>query len=111
MKYIEGQLMGVMAQVLYRHAEIVSGAYKLRDGDRGLGKDAEGRIMWAPLTDEEKLKSSMGIMQAQIHRLQDTIEAMGAASGPACENPWHRYNRPGVMCPDCGDGAPVEEPV
>ena len=76
MKLIEGQIMGIFCQVLYRHAEVVSGAYKLRTTQQGCGKNDDGTIAFRPLTEAELLKDSMQVMQAQIHRLTEFVDAI-----------------------------------
>jgi hypothetical protein len=96
-KYVHGQVIAFSLQALYRHAEIVSGAYKLRGTQRGVEeKDIEKYrelgllveegdpdydeghvIQFRRLTDEEKLRDSMAIMQRQIHRVTECIEFLG----------------------------------
>lgn len=95
-KYVHGQIITFALQALYRHAEIVSGGYKLRgmqqgveDGDiekyRELGLLVEksdpdyvaGSFMFRRLTDDEKLKDSMATMQRHIHLVTDCIEFLG----------------------------------
>ena len=76
MKRIEGQILGIFSQVLYRHAEIVSGAYKLRKKERGCGKNDDGTTAFRPLTEAEKLEDSMAVMQRQIHALNEHVDAL-----------------------------------
>lgn len=76
MKLIDGQIMGIFCQVLYRHAEVVSGAYKLRKKEQGCGKNDDGTIAFRPLTEAELLEDSMQILQAQIHRLNEFVDAL-----------------------------------
>jgi hypothetical protein len=68
MKYKEGELLSVFCQVLFRHAEAISGAYKLRVIKHGTrGKE---------FTDEEKLEDTMQVMRRQIHRLSDIVDTL-----------------------------------
>lgn len=76
MKLIDGQIMGIFSQVLYRHAEIVSGAYKLRTTEQGCGTNDDGTTVFRSLTEEELLKDSMTVMQRQIHRLNEFVDAL-----------------------------------
>ena len=78
MKLIEGQILCIFSQVLCRHAEVVSGAYKLRTTQRGCGKNDDGTIAWRPLTETELLTDSMSVMQRQIEALYEHVEALGA---------------------------------
>jgi len=75
--FTDAQFLGVFCQVLYRHAEIVSGAYRLRQTQQGCEKTEENPEGWRDLTDEEKLAASLQTMQAQIHRLRDLEEYIG----------------------------------
>lgn len=76
MKLIDGQMLGVFCQVLYRHAEIVSGAYRLRSVQKGCGSDADGTIVFRPLIESELLEDSMRVMRAQIHRFNEFVDAL-----------------------------------
>lgn len=77
MKLIDGQILQAFCQVLYRHAEIVSGAYKYRGLQKGCGKNDDGTIAFRPCTEQEKLEDSMQVMQRQIHRLNECIDYVG----------------------------------
>ena len=77
MKLIDGQFAIVNAQILRAHAEIVSGAYKLRKVSRCTDeKDSSGRYIWVQLTEDELLKDSMRTLEAQISRLNDLVDAL-----------------------------------
>lgn len=78
MKFAETQLLSVFGQVLYRHAEIVSGAYRFQKTQQGTEeKDERGQTVWRELTDDEKLEQSMTIMRAQLHRIHDLVDHLG----------------------------------
>lgn len=52
------------AYAMFFHAEVVSGAYKLRQTQQGV----EGGG-WRDLTDEEKLQDSLATMKRHLHRM------------------------------------------
>ena len=68
---IDAQLLQIFGQVLYRHAEIVSGAYKQATTQQACGTNKDRTFKWRDLTDDEKLANSLSIMKAQLHRLMD----------------------------------------
>jgi len=74
MTYAEGQLAVFQAYLLRDHAEIVSGAYKLRKTKQGCEKTEENPSGWRDLTDEEKLESCLGTMTRRIGFMSETIE-------------------------------------
>lgn len=74
MKYVEGQIVMWIAYLLRDHAEIVSGAYKLRKTERGCEKTPEHPTGWRPLTDEEKLEDVMGTMTRRCEFIAECIE-------------------------------------
>ena len=78
MRFVDAQFYGILCQVLYRHAEIISGAYKFRQVQQGCEKTKDNPSGWRDLTDEEKLVSSLQTMQAQIHRLTDLQDYIAA---------------------------------
>ena len=83
MRYVDAQFAGIFSQVLYRHAEIVSGAYKLRATQRGCGKNDDGTIAFRPLTETELLADSMAVMRRQIERMNEFAEHIGQSK---CED-------------------------
>jgi len=71
MKYVEGQIHFLNAQILKKHASIVSGAYKDRKVYHGTECDESKR-----LTDDELLQREIAAMTQQITWLGDTIECL-----------------------------------
>lgn len=74
MGYIEGQLLAIFSQILYRHAEIVSGGYKLNKMQKACNNNNEGETLWLDLTEDEKLQESLNIMKTQIRRFNDALD-------------------------------------
>jgi hypothetical protein len=70
MKLIEGQMLSSFSHVLYWHAQIISGAYKARNIQKG----DEATKGWRNLTDEEKLEDSFNAMQAHINRIYECTD-------------------------------------
>ena len=56
---VDGQLLQMLAYAMMDHAEIVSGAYKLRKTQRGCEKTPENQTGWRDETEEEKLQATM----------------------------------------------------
>jgi hypothetical protein len=93
-----GRLLLHTLYALYQGAEVVSGAYKLRVKHRGVSEDDpqyeelsaqaiigkqikdkpfrnyESTMLFRPLTEEELLKDSLSIMEAQINIVRDTLD-------------------------------------
>jgi hypothetical protein len=81
MKYIDGQILCIAAQILRCHAEVMSGAYKLRKLQKATEENnPDGTIKWRDATEEEKLADSMMILHSQIDRLNEFVEAMASES-------------------------------
>ena len=87
MKYIHGQILCSVLQVIRCHAEIVSGHYKTRNVSVGVAKedeakhsnliDSPGKVFkMRPLTDEEKLQTSMDTLSRHIHNVYEMIERL-----------------------------------
>ena len=74
MKLVEGQIIQWLAYTLRDHAEIVSGAYKLRTTQQGCAKDAEHPDGWRDLTDEEKLRHAMNTLDAHLKWLSESVD-------------------------------------
>jgi len=74
MTYREGQIVSTQAQLLRSHAEITSGAYKLRNVQRGT-IDGE----WRDMSEDELLQDSMQTMQCHIDRLNALVDKLEVA--------------------------------
>ena len=70
MTYTDAQLMQIFAYAMRDHAEIVSGAYKLRNTQ--IGVEPSG---WRDKTDEEKLKDAIQTMEAHCRWISDLVDA------------------------------------
>lgn len=100
MTFTEAQLLVTLARVQRAHAEIVSGAYKHSKTQieytvdpsrrcrnpltsRGLcqkdamHKDPCGLIAFRDMTDEENLRSAMGVMDHHLQRAQECVDYIG----------------------------------
>jgi hypothetical protein len=77
MKYVEAQLLSNMAWVLRDHAEITSGAYKLRKTQVGCGVNPDQTTKFRDCSDEEKLQSTMHTMTAHCHWVRQCMEYIG----------------------------------
>ena len=77
MKFVEAQLLQCLAWVLRDHAMIVSGSYKLKKTEVGCGQNEDGGTKFRPCTDEEKLKSAMGTMEAHLKWVGDCVDYIG----------------------------------
>jgi hypothetical protein len=73
MKHIESQVILAFANVLYRHAEITSGAYKNRDRYHNGGPMTPEN----EFTDEKKLEDSLYRMQQEICSLANCVDIIG----------------------------------
>jgi len=95
MKIAEGQLVVLALRAMYQHAEVVSGAYKLRQVERGVSKEDIGKyreaglliessvgtgIAFRRMTDEEKLEDSLDIMQRHIELAQECLDHLNPES-------------------------------
>jgi hypothetical protein len=69
MNFTEGQIHYLNAQILMKHATIVSGAYKSRDIYRGTDCKPENK-----LSEEELLNFEIKGMEQQIKWLDETIQ-------------------------------------
>ncbi len=91
MKFIHGQILNAALQAIYRHAEVISGAYRFRELQCGVdSKDIEkyhangllvepvlnGRA-WRHMTDDEKLQDTLGIMKRQIDFVRECVDHIG----------------------------------
>jgi hypothetical protein len=94
MKYAEKQMLHSALQALYRHAEIVSGAYKHRRTQRGVEPEnyekyvqlglltdesvrearEHGTFPFRDLSDDEKLDDALGIMQRHIATVRECMD-------------------------------------
>lgn len=74
MKLVEAQLLQNLAWVLRDHAEIVSGAYKLRKTQVGCGTNPDGTFKFRDCTDEEKLQGSMQTLTAHCHWVRECVD-------------------------------------
>lgn len=88
MRLVEGQIIVAALRAMYQHAEITSGAYKLRVIGQGVEPedvsyyeaeglmlpDDGGKIRFRHLTNEEKLQESMAKMSRHIGFIQDCLE-------------------------------------
>lgn len=101
MRFVEGQLIGFAARVLYQHVRIVSEFYKTRNVQRGveekdfakyisLGLLTQEEVdatritpfggkatVYRRLSDQEKLADEIGIMERHIQYMQECIEVLG----------------------------------
>lgn len=95
MKHAERQMIVSALRAMYQHAEVVSGAYKLRHVQVGVEPksyeryieqgllsrivvdEAErtGTTAFRDMTDEEKLQDSLDTMQRHIRFVQDCMDA------------------------------------
>jgi hypothetical protein len=75
-EYLKLQMQMLQARVLFWHSMIVSGAYKLRDIQKGVGSDKYGMTIFGDMTDEEKLQDSRQIMQSHINHMQECLDAI-----------------------------------
>jgi hypothetical protein len=84
---VDAQFLHTFARVLSRHAEIVSGAYKLRKIQQGDGTNPDGTIQYRDLTDAEKLADSLAVMKRHVDRLMDLEDYIGEhqKEGVPCE--------------------------
>ena len=76
MTFLEGQILGIFSQVMYRHAEIASGGYKYSGRSQGCGKNDDGTIAFRPLTEQECLEDSLSVMRRQIDRLREFTDSL-----------------------------------
>jgi|TARA_R100000656_G_scaffold104176_4_gene76423 hypothetical protein len=89
MDYKSGQILARTLQVLYRHTEIMSGAYKLPRSQQGVSPEDVDKLrnsgvnvmeangsFWRDLTDDEKLANSMDIMRRQIQIVHDCVDGL-----------------------------------
>lgn len=80
--YAQNQFFAAQMQAMYRHAEIVSGAYKFRNIQRGRENTPEEiaagdtSLKFREMTDDEKLQNSLGIMRRQIDFMRECMEAI-----------------------------------
>jgi len=101
MKHAERQMIVSALRAMYQHAEVVSGAYKLRHVQVGVEpKDYEKyiergliprfavdeaertrTIAFRDMTDEEKLQDSLDTMQRHIRFVQDCLDAADESEG------------------------------
>lgn len=79
-QYAQNQFFLAQTRAMMQHAEIVSGAYKFRKIQRGRDNTAEEiaagdtSLHFRDMTDEEKLQSSLEIMQLQINLMQECMD-------------------------------------
>jgi hypothetical protein len=66
----------MFAWVLRDHAMITSGAYKFSTAQQGY-KDEKGELAFRDQTDEEKLKSAMGTLNAHCDWVRQCVDALG----------------------------------
>ena len=77
MKFIEAQLLMHLVWTLRDHAEIVSGAYKLRKTQIGCGTNPDGTIEFRDCTEEEKLRDAIGTMTNHCHFVTECADYIG----------------------------------
>jgi hypothetical protein len=70
-EYVRNQIEQSKMWAMYWHAQVTSGAYRLRDLRVGLTGGGE-----RPLTDDEKLKDALVTMTSHIHRMSDLAETL-----------------------------------
>lgn len=81
MRFIEAQILERQGHLLRCHAEIVSGAYKLRKtqcGTRAYPELGSAVIAWRDLTDDEKLESAMSELRSHARLLSELVEYLGS---------------------------------
>lgn len=69
-----------MGYILLLHAEVTSGAYKLRQVSKGRDPTQEEAakgmtVCWRPMTDEEKLHDSMETMKRHVNALNELVDS------------------------------------
>lgn len=72
------------------HAEIVSGAYRLRKLQQGDSSEPSG---WRDLTDDEKLKDKVEEMCRHITRVRELGETLITAESEEIQTPSHGFRK------------------
>lgn len=72
------QALSSFSQVIRCHAEITSGAYKLRKTQRGTfpKPSSDETIKWRDCTDEEKLQNVFGEMYNHLERIRNLTDSI-----------------------------------